>query len=103
MLSPNVLGTFDNINVRITYDQDVIYFINLAVPLADPIQLSLKYTDVNSGDKWQKITPAMYTNTSSIIHLEQDSDVLFDLFQVKVALVSKQVIGTETDAGRFGE
>ena len=98
------VGTFNKIAVRITFSQDVIYFIDLAVPLADPVQLSLKYTDANSGGEHPKIiTPAMYTNTSSIIHIEHDSDVPFDLFEVRVALVCKEVIGTETEAGEFGE
>lgn len=97
-------GSFKDIEVRITVDRDVIFDVSLPTRLEDPIRLYLEYRDTDSGEMDPVVTSAMYTNTSDILHIEFDSDVNFERFEVGVALESNTgVRGPITQAGRYGK
>lgn len=81
-------GTFKDIEVRITVERDVLFDIDLPTPLEDPVRLYLEYTNVVTQRKDRQTTSAMYTNVSTIRHIEFDSDVNFEQFEVSVALES---------------
>lgn len=98
------LGQFTDVAVRITVDSDVIFDVDLPVELENPVQLYLKYVDVDSGEVDEVQTSAMYTNLRNIRHIEFDSNVIFERFQVTIAVES--VDGTRgplSPAGQYGE
>lgn len=96
-------GTFKDIEVRITVDRDVIFDIDLPTRLEDPVRLYLEYINIENRKMDQKTTSAMYTNLSTIRHIEFDSDVNFERFEVGVALVSGRERGPITRAGQYGK
>ena len=97
-------GTFTDIEVRITVDRDVIFDIDLPTRLEDPVRLYLEYTNTENREIDRKTTSAMYTNLSTIRHIEFDSDVNFERFEVGVALMSHTVRGPVTLAvGQYGK
>ena len=98
------IGQFTDVAVRITIDSDVIFDVDLPVELEDPVRLYLKYVDVDSGKVDEVQTSAMYTNLRNIRHIEFDSNVIFERFQVTIAVES--VDGTRgplRPAGQYGE
>ena len=97
-------GQFTDVAVRITVDSDVIFDVDLPVELEDPVRLYLKYIDVDSGKIDEVKTSALYTNLTHILHIEFDSDVMFERFQVTVAV--EAVDGTRgplRPAGQYGK
>ena len=97
-------GTFKDIEVRITVERDVLFDIDLPTALEDPVRLYLEYTNVVNRRKDPQTTSAMYTNVSTIRHIEFDSDVNFEQFEVSVALESNTgVRGPLTSAGQHGK
>ena len=98
------IGQFTDVAVRITVDSDVIFDVDLPVELEDPVRLYLQYIDVDSGKVDEVQTSALYTNLRNIRHIEFDSDVIFERFQVTIAVES--VDGTRgplRPAGQYGE
>ena len=83
-------------------DRDVIFDLNLPTKLQDPVQLYLEYRNVDNSEMDTKTTSAMYTNLKNIRHIEFDSDVNFERFDVSVALESGGVRGPIMPAGRYG-
>lgn len=99
-----LLGQFTDIAVRITVDSDVIFDVDLPVALEDPVRLYLRYVDIDSGKVDEVQTEAMYTNLKYIRHIEFDSDVIFERFQVTVAVESMDgTRGPLRNAGQYGE
>ena len=97
-------GTFKDIEIRITVERDVLFDIDLPTPLEDPVRLYLEYMNVVSREMDRQTTSAMYTNLSTIRHIEFDSDVNFEQFEVGVALESNTgVRGPITPAGQYGK
>ena len=67
------------------------------------MRLYLKYIDVDSGKIDEVKTSALYTNLTHILHIEFDSEVMFERFQVTVAV--EAVDGTRgplRPAGQYG-
>ena len=71
--------------------------------LEDPVHLYLRYRNTDNNEMDEKITSATYTNLQNIRHIEFDSDVNFERFEVKVALQSGSVRGPVMSAGSYGK
>ena len=81
-----------------------MFDVDLPVELEDPVWLYLKYIDVDSGKIDEVQTSALYTNLKNIRHIELYSDVIFECFQVTVAV--EAVDGTRgplRPAGQYGK
>ena len=85
-------------------DRDVLFDLDLPTQLTEPVRLYLEYRNVDNGLMDTKITSAMYTNLRNIRHIEFDSEVQFERFEVSVALISTtRVIGPVVPAGQYGK
>ena len=85
-------------------ERDVLFDIDLPTALEDPVRLYLEYTNVVTRRKDRQTTSAMYTNLSTIRHIEFDSDVNFEEFEVSVALESNTgVRGPIIQAGQYSK
>ena len=91
--------------VQVTSLSDVIINIELPRALVVPVNLYLVYTDLeNPTQQDRKITQAAYINTTSILHLEFASQVVFDNFIVDVGLYVQDVFGPlSTAPGIYGK
>lgn len=85
-------------------ERDVLFDIDLPTALEVPVRLYLEYTNVVTRERDQQTTSAMYTNLSTIRHIEFDSDVNFEQFEVSVALESNTgVRGPVNQAGQHSK
>ena len=99
-------GTFNDLEIEITTQSDVIIIVNLQQALQVPVHLVLVYMDLANSFALpdRKITQAAYLNTSVIRHIDFASQVPFEHFTVEVGLFSQGVRGPLVKAqGEYGE
>ena len=106
MFSHVYLGSFNDLEIEITTQGDIIIIVNLQRALPVPVHLVLVYRDVEnpSSPPDRKITQAAYLNTSVIRHIDFASQVPFEHFTAEVGLFSDNVSGPLNRAqGEYGE
>ena len=87
-------GGFNSVDVLISTNGDVIYFFKLPLAYSQPVKVYLQYTNAdNPSQKYTRITNGAFLNTTSIYYVEYSSQVYYDRFRVKVALMSDGVLG----------
>ena len=99
-------GSFNDLEIEITTQSDVIIIVDLQRPLPIPVQLVLVYRDSEnpSTPPDSKTTQAAYINTSVIRHIDFASQVPFEHFTAEVGLFSDNVLGPLIEAqGEYGE
>ena len=107
-LSP---GGFQNLDVLITQDGDVIYKLRLRGRMNTPVNLLLMYTRIGARARGEgeasvvnRTSLATFNATDRISNIEFSSQVPFRRFQVGVALMSGFTIGPINQSARnFGE
>lgn len=75
---------------------DVIFSLELPTEYFQPIHLFLKYTNEDDpNESCNQTTEIGFLNTKSVQYLEYSSQVFYERFQIKAALVSdyREVLG----------
>jgi hypothetical protein len=105
-------GGVRNLDVLITQDGDVIYKLNLRGRVNTPVNLFFMYSRVGEGDVddasigsvVNRTGRATFNGTDSITHIEFNSRIPFQRFQVGVALMSGFTLGPINQSSKnFGQ
>ena len=89
-------GKFRKLDVLISTEGDVIFSLELPTEYFQPIHLFLKYTNEDDpNESYNRTTEIGFLNTKSVQYLEYSSQVFYERFQIKAALVSgyREVLG----------
>ena len=89
-------GIFRKFDVLISTGGDVIFSIELPTEYFQPIHLFLKYTNEDDpNESYNRTTEIGFLNTKSVQYMEYSSQVYYERFQIKAALVSgyREVLG----------
>ena len=89
-------GIFRKFDVLISTGGDVIFSIELPTEYFQPIHLFLKYTNEDDpNESYNRTTEIGFLNTKSVQYMEYSSQVFYERFQIRAALVSgyREVLG----------
>ena len=89
-------GIFRKFDVLISTGGDVIFSLELPTEYFQPIHLFLKYTNEDDpNESYNRTTEIGFLNTKSVQYMEYSSQVYYERFQIKAALVSgyREVLG----------
>ena len=89
-------GIFRKFDVLISTGGDVIFSIELPTEYFQPIHLFLKYTnEEDPNESYNRTTEIGFLNTKSVQYMEYSSQVYYERFQIKAALVSgyREILG----------
>ena len=85
-------GDLAGLRTFVTVTQGVILRVNLVRALAAEVQLFVRYTDTESGETANQVTPFSY-NTQSLQLAFFDESVPYQRFTVQVALTAGSLMG----------